>query len=589
MNEETSEHEIAAEGNVREHSTKFMKETNVMGIGVGHKIAEKSSTGETCVTIYVTKKIPKKYIPDSQMIPKVLKSGVRETRTDVVEIGPIYALGLNTIKERPIRPGTSLGHPEISAGTLGALLLDSHNSDPVILSNNHILANLNTASIGDNILQPGPADGGTEPEDAIGKLLRFIPLNFDGGFNSVDAAICSLSDPGLVQNIPHNVIPYATAENPAVGLLFAGSFSHTIINPIESVLNLLNIKFPDEGVTVVPKIGMNVQKTGRTTGATFNSIKGVNATLKIGYGEGKVAVFENQIVAGPMSFGGDSGSLVVRGGGGIKGCLGVVEKEDIDELSANYLEVDSMAQGCHFVPGGIGVTQTFTTGGLLGGVLGGIGSAGGSLSGAIGFWAQGMEFRDSHLAESGGGRRLTRLVYASLKRINQVLDQDYEDEENSATIQSAERIIPFFQSTFVDPSSPELTITAQNVSDFRTMVSSIDEDDTLTDREKIGLQAAAQMFEDAEGKTMADIMILLEDKEYMESIPVGSKYVGNKNSKEVHDLDNMTSQCQVEKIIKASNAIFFDTGCLASDDKALELIHAEGYDNCHYCIGDSKR
>lgn len=62
----------------------------------------------------------------------------------------------------------------------------------------------------------------------------------------------------------------------------------------------------------------------------------------------------------------------------------------------------------------------------------------------------------------------------------------------------------------------------------------------------------------------------------------GKRFCGNINKKEVHDLDNETPQCWIDKIIAAGHAKKFypDT---------LKQAHKEGYDNCAYCIGGSKR
>src|SRR5256885_12833142 len=49
--------------------------------------------------------------------------------------------------------GFSVGHPAITAGSIGARVTDGVNV--YILSNNHVLANSNDASIGDPELQPG--------------------------------------------------------------------------------------------------------------------------------------------------------------------------------------------------------------------------------------------------------------------------------------------------------------------------------------------------------------------------------------------------------------------------------------------------
>ena len=62
--------------------------------------------------------------------------------------------------------------------------------------------------------------------------------------------------------------------------------------------------------TIKPKLGMLIQKSGRTTGYTAGKIKDISATIKINYDQ-KVALFKNQILTTNMSQGGDSGSLVL--------------------------------------------------------------------------------------------------------------------------------------------------------------------------------------------------------------------------------------------------------------------------------------
>ena len=65
----------------------------------------------------------------------------------------------------------------------------------------------------------------------------------------------------------------------------------------------------------------------------------------------------------------------------------------------------------------------------------------------------------------------------------------------------------------------------------------------------------------------------------------GNEYCGNTNTMEVHDLDNedtSPSGCQIDEIIAAEHARTFDPD-------TLEQAHMEGYDNCAYCIGGSRR
>lgn len=64
--------------------------------------------------------------------------------------------------------------------------------------------------------------------------------------------------------------------------------------------------------------------------------------------------------------------------------------------------------------------------------------------------------------------------------------------------------------------------------------------------------------------------------------PRDKRYLGNTNKREVHDLDNETTQCQIDEIINAGHAVVF------SPD-SQQQAHDEGYDNGAYCIGGSTR
>jgi hypothetical protein len=65
----------------------------------------------------------------------------------------------------------------------------------------------------------------------------------------------------------------------------------------------------------------------------------------------------------------------------------------------------------------------------------------------------------------------------------------------------------------------------------------------------------------------------------------GKQYVGNTDKKEVHDLDNEQTgknECQINEIIEAGHAKTFSPDTLTQ-------AHSEGYDNCAYCLGGSRR
>jgi PKD repeat protein len=185
---------------------------------------------------------------------------------------------------RPVPTGVSVGHPNVTAGTIGFRVKDGA-GNVFILSNNHVLANQNDASTGDPALQPGAYDGGTDPADRIGTLFDFEPIQFAKGRkvpkNTMDAAIALSST---------TMLGYAT---PSDG-------------------------YGTPGTTVVqPSLGLPVKKYGRTTGLTQGTVSEVNVTVDVCY-EGyifctKSARFTKQFAVTPGTFsgGGDSGSGIV--------------------------------------------------------------------------------------------------------------------------------------------------------------------------------------------------------------------------------------------------------------------------------------
>jgi hypothetical protein len=73
----------------------------------------------------------------------------------------------------------------------------------------------------------------------------------------------------------------------------------------DEILNIGAINGAAEG-----ELGMAIKKSGRTTGFTTGEIEQVDVTVNVQYGEGKMATFSDQLMAGAMSQGGDSGSAV---------------------------------------------------------------------------------------------------------------------------------------------------------------------------------------------------------------------------------------------------------------------------------------
>ena len=221
---------------------------------------------------------------DVRVVGAVRAATVAGAGAGRIQLGPIAdAAGR---RQRPLLPGASVAHPDVTAGTLGAFVRDE-DGRVLLLSNNHVLADTDRASVGDPVLSPGPADGGG-PADRVATLTSFVPLTGDG--NLLDLALAAVDDPALVGG---NTVP----EGQLAGV-------------VEEVLD-----------------GVGVAKVGRTTGHTLGAITAVELDgVTVDYGRGDVFSFDDcvEVEGDGRSFsdGGDSGSLVyVRDGLQVVGLL----------------------------------------------------------------------------------------------------------------------------------------------------------------------------------------------------------------------------------------------------------------------------
>jgi hypothetical protein len=289
-------------------------------------VRDKDGKPVQAIVFGVEKKLSKKDLKKGNipMLPKAIGG----MTTDVIEVGRIYAnppIRTQTRepqqqKWRPIKAGTSCGHIDITCGTLGAVVVgiktatkktlsndnilsriwnwlmrlffsdDTPNpptpdpedppeietGDRFILSNLHVLNNENCGKKGDTVIQPGDYDGGTKL-DAVATVHEAVYID-PSGVNHVDCCLAKINK-GIESKL--------------------GQYGD------------LSIKSP----LLTPKVGLKVNKVGRTTFYTEGKITGINAASRIWYDCGQV-LFEKQIViesVNPYQFsdGGDSGSLIM--------------------------------------------------------------------------------------------------------------------------------------------------------------------------------------------------------------------------------------------------------------------------------------
>lgn len=278
--------EAAAEG----AAVQSLEGDNIVGVGLTSIDADdlvaggSGLPGQPSLAVFTVERVEQ-----SQFMAEI--AGVAGTRAlsemsiTQVPVGIVDAQP-HRFRIRPAPGGVSVGHFNITAGTLGCLSTGTRaprNQRLMVLSNNHVLANSNAARLGDCISQPGPADGGRCPADQIAILERFVPIRFGSGFNYVDCAT-GWAWPDRVRR----ELIYLSAGR--------RRFFRVGSNPI------------------APSVGMLVGKSGRTTQLRQGRVTAINVTVNVNYGSAGVAQFRDQIairgLSGDFSAGGDSGSLI---------------------------------------------------------------------------------------------------------------------------------------------------------------------------------------------------------------------------------------------------------------------------------------
>lgn len=289
---------------------------NVVATGIGYKTSAGKKGEALSIVCSVEKKLPKAQLSSKDLVP----TQVDGITTDVVETGRIRALNSHLQRHRPAPGGVSIGHRDITAGTLGCIV--KKNGQRVILSNNHVLANSNAAQIGDAILQPGPHDGGKFPDDHIANLLEFIPISL-GGSGGGGSSNCPIGNSvASILNVAASIIGSNTRLQAITTRAADNLVDAAIAKPLndgdvsDDILDIGAIAGMTPG-----QLGMAIQKSGRTTQYTTGNILQVDVTVDVQYGAGQIGRFIDQLLAGAMSQGGDSGSAVLDNDKNLVGLL----------------------------------------------------------------------------------------------------------------------------------------------------------------------------------------------------------------------------------------------------------------------------
>jgi len=259
-------------------SSSWLYAPGVIGYGIGSKVSGDLGS-PLALRVYVEVKRPMKDVHLAHRVPKqITVPGIADNViTDVVPIGRQILQSL-TSRTRPAVPGSSIGPVTGGTGTFGCVVTDRSNSDiTFLLTNSHVIAQAGSGKVGTGVMQPGSDDGGAA-SDVIATLAKWIPFNFEVGFNNLfDAAVARITD------------------------------------PLSVTMDIYGIGVPGN-VPASPERGMKVQKTGRTSGHTTGEIQDKDYRTfmtypKPGGGIGN-AGFSSQVLCNHYTESGDSGALV---------------------------------------------------------------------------------------------------------------------------------------------------------------------------------------------------------------------------------------------------------------------------------------
>lgn len=236
----------------------------------------------------------------------VTVTAVAQANTAATQSAAVLVVASNPNQQAqsiPIKLGTSGGNANDSStqagllhccgGTLGSLV--QRNGTYYILSNNHVLARSDSASIGDAIIQPGLINNNCSQTGTttVGNLTQFVNLQSAG--TNVDAALAQIVS-GTVDTSGSILLLGSTATG---GTADAAP--------------------PHAGSGISASIGEAVAKSGRTSSLTCSTVDAIEIQTSVSYesgcntGTSFTVTYTGQVsvAGGSFSIPGDSGSLIV--------------------------------------------------------------------------------------------------------------------------------------------------------------------------------------------------------------------------------------------------------------------------------------
>lgn len=255
------------------YERELLENPDVHGIGIGYRRRDGRKTDEVAIVVHVQRKREAKDVSPRNMVPDSVRFHDREGKERVVHVDvveqpiPVAEVRCGSCstdleaRERPVPGGYSAGPPSSvsTGGTLGGWIWDNVTEQAVAISNDHVFG----GAAGTDITQPSILDGGSNPADRIADVIR------------------------------------------------SGSLDVSIAAPIDADIAKYEIECGGPGVFEITDatLGMEVQKTGQTTGLTCGLVELIDYNSQH-YGSRNDLWIDGD--GSDFSKGGDSGSLYLE-------------------------------------------------------------------------------------------------------------------------------------------------------------------------------------------------------------------------------------------------------------------------------------
>jgi len=295
----------------------LMSKSNVIGIGVGYRKRNGKVTDELVMKVYVSRKLKKDMLSKTDLVPPTIEFDKNRIGTDVEE-RKIPEAQVFTLRSRPLIGGSSIGPAgSRGSGTLG-ICVTLDDDETYILSNNHVLAEVNQQRWGADIVQPSEADGGSAASDIIADLVVIPGIDFGTHTVHISGVPVTLPNPNHVDCALAQV-RRPSPPDPGSSFNNANREIHWVGYPAFLTKNLEDLKLWE----IIEMYARPVHKMGRTTEYTVGRVVDAAWDGFVDYSKifgnprnTNLAWFENQLeIEGyygkPFSLPGDSGSLVL--------------------------------------------------------------------------------------------------------------------------------------------------------------------------------------------------------------------------------------------------------------------------------------